>query len=77
MENNRSVEGRQTVSAFFNNSEIQNIEHLSVFDMESGRCIVRASSFDEFLASTKVLSNLYLIVINYRGGNYITRFSNI
>jgi len=77
MENNRSVEGRQTVRAFIKNSEIQNIEHLSVFDMESGRCLLRASSFDEFLASTNLLSNLYLIVINYRGGSCITRFSNI
>ncbi|MBK3519461.1 hypothetical protein [Carboxylicivirga marina] len=77
MEKSNKVAGGQTVREFIKKSEIQNIEHLNIFDLESGKCIVKAHSFDEFLASSNVISKMYLIVINYRGGKYITHFSDI
>lgn len=76
MDHYKNDGGRQAVKSLIKKSEVKNIEHLTVFDLDNGRCILTASSIDEILASSKVLSKLYLIVINYREGYCITHFFN-
>lgn len=73
MDEERRMQGRRAIEISVNRDR-DAIEHLSVFDIKSGECLLAAKSAQEFASLEYVIENFCILVINYKGGKYMTQF---